>query len=227
WRVHFEHLIRSEIMQAKIHVAFCKLYLHGAVVQVQKAETRVLIHADGCYVEMQFCSRPLIGVQVISDCERAVHVCRRPLVDTRRLHRNISVDVIEPRDAVGWIFLRISRDRKNCGQNRGSSESLCELPKCSHHVWCLLPDRCAGLNRRYRSALLWLVSKTKLIGGSSLLFVQKCGRPNTRYFECSAAARILAIDFVVEQHHITRSFREFSAIALVRMARQLVYFFPH
>lgn len=45
---------------------------------------------------------------------------------------------------------------------------------------------------------------------------------DTRYFEYSSTAWILAVDLIVQQHHITGGLREFSAVAFVHIARNLV-----
>jgi hypothetical protein len=100
-------------MQPEIHVAFGKFQLHSPVVEIQEAEACIRTHPHGCNVQVQLRGCTLVCVKVVSRRKGPVNICRSPVVNASRLHRNIPVDVVEPRYAVRWIVLRMSSKGKS------------------------------------------------------------------------------------------------------------------
>jgi hypothetical protein len=162
--VHFKHLVLSKISNAEVHLAFRKLELHGLIIQVQKAEAGLRPHPHYRDVQVQFGLGSLIGIQVVACSERAVCLCRNPIVYSRWFHGNASLDVIQPCDAIGRILLRKRRQREKSAKARGDSQSFCFCFKCVHHNGVSLQDRCSPELRSFSSLLQLGLSKTKLMG---------------------------------------------------------------
>ena len=93
-------------------VPCAQLQLHGAVVQIQKRNSRIAGQANRSRADVNFAARILVGPQIVASGERAIDVRLQPILFASRLKRNRALHVVQARDACGRInYLRLGLRR--------------------------------------------------------------------------------------------------------------------
>ena len=130
----------------QVHHALRELGLRDVVVEVQDVERGLRIEAQRSRSDFHFGATSLIGKEFVAGAKRPVQIGLDPIVIAGRLKADVSAQIAQSGDTVGWIVLSalriILRENRTSGRKERQSEHgehrLADGTTRCAHVWSLL-----------------------------------------------------------------------------------------
>jgi hypothetical protein len=122
-----------------------ELQLHGAVVQIQKRNSRLARQAYRSCADMNFAARLFVGPQIVTSGQRAIDISFKPILFAARLKRNRALHVVQSRNARrsidylglrlrGILILRCCVLRRHQNQAGDERQEQCERELFGHEL---------------------------------------------------------------------------------------------